>query len=420
MINPNLIKDNPEKIKYALDKKHIKVDFEKLSKLDADRRILIIQTDELRAQQKQFNNKISSLSAVDKEQALIDMKSLALDLRQKERELSEIEKQWKTLVYMLPNIPAEEVPEGKDDKENVVIKTVGEKPQFDFQPKSHEQLMLALDLVDFEQAAKVSGQKFYYLKNEATILEMSIMRFAMDWMVKQGFVPMTTPDLVKKEAMYGAAHFPPEEDAYKIDEDGLYLAGTAEVGLVNYFAGKNFDAKDLPQRVCGFSACFRRESGTYGKQAGGLYRIHQFHKIEMVSVVEKGKDVEEHEKLLDISEKILQELGLSYQVVLNCGGDLGLPQYKKFDIETWMAGRGSYGETHSCSNDTDFQARRIGLKVKGKDGTDYACTLNNTVLASPRVMIPIIENNQTKDGDIIIPKALVPYTGFSEIKRKKQ
>lgn len=419
MINPNLIKDDPEKIKYALAKKHINIDFDRLSSLDADRRILIKQTDELRAEQKQFNNKIATLSKENREQALTDMKMLAQDLREKEKELATIEAGWKQLVYMLPNIPAEEVPDGNDDKENVVVRTVGEKPVFDFPVKSHEEIMLDLDLVDFEQAAKVSGQKFYYLKNEAVILEMSIMRFAMDWMIKQGFVPMTTPDLVKVEAMYGAAHFPPEEDAYKVAQDGLYLAGTAEVGLVNYFAGKTFDEKDLPQRVCGFSACFRRESGSYGKQAGGLYRIHQFHKIEMVSVVKKGQDVKEHEQLLDISEKILQELDLPYQVVLNCGGDLGLPQYKKFDIESWMAGRNSYGETHSCSNDTDFQARRIGLRVKSKDTTDYACTLNNTVLASPRIMIPIIENNQTKDGTIIIPKALVPYTGFSEIKRKK-
>lgn len=419
MINPNMIKDDPEKIKYALAKKHINIDFEHLSSIDADRRVLIQETDEMRAQQKSFNTKIATLSSGDREQALTDMKVLALDLRGKEQTLSKIESEWKNLMFQLPNIPAEEVPEGASDKENIVVRTVGEKPSFDFTPKSHDELMLDLDLVDFEQAAKVSGQKFYYLKNEAVILEMSIMRFALDWMVREGFMPMTTPDLVKREAMYGAAHFPPEEDAYKVEEDGLYLAGTAEVGLVNYFRDKMFDAKDLPQRVCGFSACFRRESGTYGKQAGGLYRIHQFHKIEMVSVVEKGQDKDEHEKLLDISEKILQELGLSYQVVLNCGGDLGLPQYKKFDIETWMAGRDAYGETHSCSNDTDFQSRRIGLKVKGEEGTDYACTLNNTVLASPRIMIPIIENNQQKDGTIIIPKALVRYTGFSEIKRKK-
>lgn len=419
MLNPNLIKDDPEKVKYALAKKHINLDFDRLTSLDADRRILIKQTDEMRAQQNQFNTRIASLSAQDKEQALTDMKMVSQDLKEKEKELAKIEAQWKSLVYMLPNIPAEEVPEGKDDKENVVVRTVGEKPVFDFTPKSHDEIMLDLDLVDFEQAAKVSGQKFYYLKNEAVILEMAIMRFAMDWMVKRGFTPMTTPDLVKVEAMYGAAHFPPEEDAYKIAEDGLFLAGTAEVGLVNYFAGKTLEENDLPQRVCGYSACFRRESGTYGKQAGGLYRTHQFHKIEMVSVVKRGEDKKEHEELLDISEKILQELGLSYQVVLNCGGDLGLPQYKKFDIETWMAGRNSYGETHSCSNDTDFQARRIGLRVKGEEETDYACTLNNTVLASPRIMIPIIENNQTKDGTVIIPKALIPYTGFSEIKRKK-
>lgn len=404
MIDLELLRKNPEAIKEAVLKKHLDVDIERILILDAERRTLIARIDEVRAERNQLS--------------IEDMKTkgpeLKLKLKELEDQLSPIEKEFQEKILFLPNNPHFDVPEGKDESENKIIKTVGELPKFDFEPRDHEELVKLLDLADFDRASKVSGHKFYYLKNHAVILEMALLRFAMDFIVKKGFKPMTTPDMARKEAFYGAGHFPPEEDAY-LTTDGLYLAGTAEIGLVNYHAGEIIDA--LPKRYAAFSACFRREAGSHGKVGGGLYRVHQFHKVEMVSLVKPEDSETEHEFLLALAEEFLSELELPYQVVDNCGGELGLPHYRKYDINTYMAGRGGYFETHSCSNDTDFQARRLGIKYQKEDGSkEYVHTLNNTVIASPRILIPLLENNQQEDGSVKIPKALVPYCGFEEIR----
>jgi len=418
MLDFSLLRREPEKVKDALRRKRVNINFDQLVGLDEKRRALISLVDAKRAEQRGFNQKVGKLPAADREQGLADMKVLAHELGQQEKELQSVTDEFQKLWLAVPNIPADDVPEGESDADNQEIKTWGEKPSFDFKPRAHEELVKELDLADIERATKVAGNKFYYLKNQMVVLEMSVMRLAMDTLARHGFTPLTVPDLARREVMYGAAHFPPEDDAYHLPKDDLYLAGTAEVGLAGYHMDEIIEEKDLPLRYGGFSACFRREAGSYGKKGSGLYRVHQFHKIEMFVLCLPDKSEEEHKKLLAISEEIMQKLELPYRVVLNCGGDLGLPQYKKFDIEAWIPTTSGWGETHSCSHDTDYQARRLGIKYRSADGkTGFVHTLNNTAIASPRVLIPLLEVHQQKDGSIRIPQALAAYTGFDSIKK---
>ena len=418
MLDFSLLRREPEKVKDALRRKRVNINFDQLVGLDEKRRALISLVDAKRAEQRGFNQKVGKLPAADREQGLADMKVLAHELGQQEKELQSVTDEFQKLWLAVPNIPADDVPEGESDADNQEIKTWGEKPSFDFKPRAHEELVKELDLADIARATKVAGNKFYYLKNQLVVLEMSVMRLAMDTLARHGFTPLTVPDLARREVMYGAAHFPPEDDAYHLPKDDLYLAGTAEVGLAGYHMDEIIEEKDLPLRYGGFSACFRREAGSYGKKGSGLYRVHQFHKIEMFVLCLPDKSEEEHKKLLAISEEIMQKLELPYRVVLNCGGDLGLPQYKKFDIEAWIPTTSGWGETHSCSHDTDYQARRLGIKYRSADGkTGFVHTLNNTAIASPRVLIPLLEIHQQKDGSVRIPHALAAYAGFDSIKK---
>jgi len=418
MLDFSLLRLAPEKVKNALKRKRVDINFDQLVGLDEKRRALISWVDAKRAEQREFNQKVGKLPAADREQGLADMKALAQELGQQEKELQTVTEEFQRLWLAVPNIPADDVPEGESDADNQEIKIWGDKPSIEFKPRSHEELIEKLDLADTERATKVAGNKFYYLKNQLVILEMSVMRLAMDVLTSHGFMPLTVPDLARREVMYGAAHFPPEDDAYYLPKDDLYLAGTAEVGLAGYHMDEVLDAKELPLRYGGFSVCFRREAGSYGKKGSGLYRVHQFHKIEMFVLCLPEKSEEEHNKLLAVAEEIMQKLELPYRVVLNCGGDLGLPQYKKYDIEAWIPATSGWGETHSCSNDTDYQARRLGIKFRSPDGkSGYVHTLNNTAIASPRVLIPLLEIHQRKDGSVRIPEALVAYTGFDSIKK---
>jgi len=417
MLDLSLLKDEPDKIKAALKKKHVDLDFERLLKLDNERRSLLKTVEDMRARQNDFNKKITALKESARKKALVDMKVLAQELSEKTKLLEEVSGNFRSLWLQVPNIPAEEVPEGASDEENKEFKTWGERRNFDFAVKGHEEIVKNLDIADIERATKVAGTKFYYLKGKGVVLEMSLMRFALDELIKAGFTPLTPPDLVRPEMMYAAAHFPPEDDAYALEKDNLYLAGTAEVGLAGYHLNETLEEKDLPAKYCGYSACFRREAGGYGKKGSGLYRVHQFHKIEMFVFCTPKQSAQIHEDLLAIAENIMQKLELPYRVVLNCGGDLGLPQHKKYDIEAWLPATASWGETHSCSNDTDYQARRLGTKFISQEGKkEYVHTLNNTAVASPRIIIPILENYQKKDGSVAVPAVLQPYTGFKEIK----
>ena len=425
MLDPKLIREKPETVRTGMRRKGADPAIVDLFlEVDASRRTLQSVTEDRQAELNAASKQLAAAPAAERDIMRAELRSLSDAIREQNVELSAIEKEWVDLIRQIPNLPADEVPEGKSDKDNVILKTVGQKKEFSFTPKTHDELALRHDLLDIEQAVAISGAKSYYLKNELVILEQAVLRWSLDILRGKGFTLMTVPHLALAEAFYGVGHFSTpadaeEGDAYKVERDGLFLIGTAEVGLVNYMAGKTVREADLPIRLAGISPAYRREAGTYGKESRGLYRVHQFNKVEMVSFT-RPEDSEQEQKLLfAINEEMLQALGLSYQVVINCGADLGQPQALKWDIETWMPGLGKYGETHSCSNDTDYQARTLKIKYRVGDGqgkeTAFVHTLNDTVMASPRILIPILENYQQEDGSIAIPEVLQKYTGFKTI-----
>lgn len=422
MLDPKLIRDNPDQVKAGLAHKGgdpALVD--QFLSLDAERRELQQKTEENQRQLNQASGSMAAASPAELEAKRGELRVLSETVKEGSTQLAQLEQRLAVIHRQIPNLPAPNVPTGASDKENVVVRQEGTKPEFTFEPKDHESLALNLNLLDLERGAKVAGSKFYYLKNDLVLLEQAVLRFALDVVREQGFTLLSVPHLAREEALYGAGHFAAPEDAetgdaYQIPRDSLYLTGTAEVGLVNYRAGEVLLPQELPARYVAASACYRREAGAAGKETRGLYRVHQFHKVEMVSLVRPEESEAEHEFLLSISETLLQRLGLHYQVVLNCGGDLGHPQAKKWDIETWLPGMNKYGETHSCSNDTDFQARSLGIKYRMEEGgSAYVHTLNNTALASPRILVALLENYQQADGSITIPEVLHSYTGFERI-----
>jgi seryl-tRNA synthetase len=323
--------------------------------------------------------------------------------------------QLEQLMLLVPQPAYHDVPVGKDDQDNVEVKQWGKPPTFDFKIKDHVELGKLHDIIDIERGVKLAGSRSYILKGAGAILEQAVLRFTYDRLIQKGYLPMSIPVLVTEECMEGTGYFPTgREQAYFIEEDKLALVGTAEVSLTSYYRNEILKADQLPCKLIAQSSCFRREAGTYGKDTHGLYRVHQFQKIEQVIVGPNDPEVSRqlHTELLTNAEEILQALGLSYRVVYVCTGDLGQGQLRKHDIETWMPSRASYSETHSCSTFHEFQARRLKLRYRDKDGNPQFChTLNNTAVATPRVLIPLLETYQQKDGSIVIPACLHPYTG---------
>jgi seryl-tRNA synthetase len=319
-------------------------------------------------------------------------------------------------MLQMPNIPSEDVPEGESDADNVELRSWGDIPKFDFEPRDHVALGELLDIIDIPRATKLAGARTYFLKGAGVLLEQAILQFALYHMVGKGFTPFIVPHLVRDQAMTGTAYFPAgREQAYRMSEDELNLIGTSEVPVTSYHADETLREDDLPKYYVGLSSCYRREAGTYGKDTRGLYRIHQFQKVEQVVICRNDPEVStrEHDHILHNAEEILQALGLPYRVVLVCGGDLGGPQIKKYDIEAWMPSRGAYGETHSASKFHDFQARRLHIRYREKEGgaLRFVHTLNNTVIASPRILIPLLELNQRRDGSVAVPEVLQPLMG---------
>jgi len=415
MLDIRLIRENPEAVREAARRKRIAVDVDRFLDLDRRFRELTAERDTIRAEQRKSGKEIATLSGPEKERRVSEMGELARRLKESEAELAETERLRDELLAQMPNIPAPEVPEGRDDTENVEVRRWGEIPRFEFDWKDHVELGERQGWIDFARASRIAGSRTYFLKGDAALLELAVLRFALDRIMAKGFTPFIVPDLVKREALFGTGYFPGgEEQAYACERDGLHLAGTAEVPVTSYHMGEILAEADLPLRYAGFSTCFRREAGTYGKDTKGLYRIHQFQKVEQVVI---GRDdVEEskrfHEEILRNAEEIVQALELPYRVVNVCDGDLGLGQVQKFDIEVWMPSRNAFGETHSASRFHEFQARRLSLRYRDAQGKLHFChTLNNTVVASPRILIPLLENHQKPDGTVRIPEALVPYMG---------
>ncbi len=414
MLDIKFIRENADLITAAGKKKHLDFDVAKLLEVDDKRKEALLSLETMRADQNAISDKIPNVTAEERPALIAESKAMKEDMEKKEEALREVMKEWQGLMLSVPNIPDISVPEGESDADNVEYSVWGDIPKFDFEPKGHAELMGNLNLVDFERGSKVAGYRGYFLKNDAVLLELAVWNLVVEILSKRGFSPMFVPSHVKKETMMGTGYLPQgEEDTYHT-QDSTYLAGTGEVAGMGYYMNEIVPAEKFPIKMLAFSPCFRREAGAAGKDTKGLMRVHEFMKWEQIILCEASHmtSVEYHEELRQNAEDILQALEIPYHVVINCGGDLGQGQVKKYDIEAWVPSEGKYRETHSCSYFHDFQTRRLGIRYKDADGKlRFAHSLNNTALAFPRALIPLIENHQQADGSIKIPKALQKWMG---------
>jgi len=433
MIDLKDLREHPEKYRRGAELKGVKVDVSAILDLDEQRLRAQQEYEKLRAEQNQLSQQIGKTKDPAERDAI---KSKAAEYKPRLKETEErakaAEASLQPLLLLVPQPPDEDVPVGKDASENVVSRKWGEPRHFEFKPRGHEELGKSLNIIDVERGVRLSGTRSYFLKGLGAELHQAVLRLALDLMVREkGFTQLTVPVLVREEAMRGTGFFPAgREQAYRVGEtdeaaeDVRFLTGTAEVGLTAFHMGETLDESDLPKKYTAVSTCFRREAGTYGKDTAGIYRIHQFDKVEQVVICRN--DVEEskrwHMEMLSYAEEVLRRLKLPYRVIQCCTGDIGVKNAAMFDIETWMPSRqqpghpdSGYGETHSASRLYDFQARRLNLRYKAADGKVRFChTLNNTVVASPRILIPILENYQNADGTVTVPDALRPYMGGVE------
>ncbi|MEK7614696.1 MAG: serine--tRNA ligase [Patescibacteria group bacterium] len=424
MLDIKFIKENADLIKDAARKKHVDFDLDELIEADDLRLETLLSVESLRAEQ----NKVSDEVAKTEDQSLrgkliADMKALKEHLKQKDEELKEVMKKWQTLMLRVPNIPDVSVPDGAGDTGNQEIKKWGSIPKFKFEPKSHIDIMQDLDMVDFERGTKVAGFRGYFLKNDGAMLSYAVWQYGVEFFMKKGFVPMIVPSLVKREQMFGTGYLPEGEgDLYKT-QDSDYLAGTAEVAAMGYHSDEILDKKDLPMKYLCFSPCFRREAGSHGKDTKGLIRVHEFFKLEQVVLCEADhqESVKWHEWVNRNTEEFVESLNIPYRTVINCGGDLGLGQVKKYDIELWVPGENKYREISSASYFHDFQTRRLNIRYRDEGGKmRFAHSLNSTAIPTPRALVSIIENYQNKDGSVRVPKVLEKYMGKSVISSSEE
>ncbi len=423
MLDIKFIRQNPEKVKEGCQAKRVKVDIDQLLKVDEKRREILKILESIRFQKNKASKKIAQAKEIEKQSIISELKKLDKKSNKLNQALRELDLQFKDLIFQIPNLPAEEVPIGKDERENIILREVGEKPKFDFSPKDYLELAEKLDLIDIKRAAKIVGSRFSYLKNEAVLLEFALINFTFEKLLKEGFISVIPPVMMKTEVMKGMGYLEQTDfqEAYYLPKDDLFLAGTAEQPMGAMHTNEIFDEKELPKRYLGFSSCFRREAGSWGKETWGIFRVHQFDKIEMFSFCQPENSKKEHQFFLEIEEKLMQALKIPYRVVQICTGDLGFPVAAKYDIEAWMPSKNEYKETHSTSNCTDFQARRLNIRYRDKERKlHFVHTVNGTAFAIGRTLIAIIENYQQKDGSIKIPEVLVKYLGFKEIKRLVQ
>ena len=418
MLDLAWIREHPEEVRRGAARKRIAFDVDELLRLDEERRVVIRLQEETKAEQNALGKQVATLAGDSKQVALDRLKQLKAKVQEHTSALQPLSDRIDELLMLCPNPPADEAPDGTDESGNVELRTWGEKPTFDFQPKDHLELMQALDLIDIERAGKLAGSRSYVLKGDAVLLEQAVLRLAMDLIVERGFTMLSVPVLVKEWALRGTAYFPgAEEQTYRIanptsEDEDFWLVGTSEVSVTALHGGEILNLDQLPLRYAGISPCFRREAGTYGKDTRGVYRVHQFNKVEQViiDIADRETSLAHHAEILDNAETLMQRLELPYRVLAVCTGDMGRGARFKYDIEAWMPGRGSYGETHSATRFLDYQARRLGLRYRDADGKVRHChTLNNTVAASPRVLIALLEMHQQADGSIRVPEALRPY-----------
>jgi seryl-tRNA synthetase len=419
MLDIKFIRENLELVKAGAAKKHIVVDLDRLIEVDAVRRGLMAEIENARAKQNQVSEKIPTATPEDKQTMLAEMKTLKEAMSAKEEELKAVMVEWQTLMVQVPNIPDVSVPEGESDADNKEVKTWGEKVKFSFEPKSHIEIMESLGMADFERGAKVAGFRGYFLKGSGALLSLAIMNYAQKFFVEKGFTPMIVPSLVRRVNFLGTGYIPQGEDDLYKTQDGDYLAGTAEVATMGYHLNDVLDLKDMPLKYLSFSPAFRREAGSHSKDVKGLIRVHEFYKWEQVMFCEASHEesVKWHEWLTRNTEELIESLNIPYRTVLNCGGDIGLGQVKKYDIEAWVPKEGTYREIASASYFHDFQTRRLNIRYRDSEGKlEYAHSLNNTALATPRILVSLIENYQQADGSVKIPEVLQPYFGSDIIK----
>ena len=422
MLDIKFIRENPDLIREAARKKHIEFDLDRLLKLDQKRRDLITEVDAIRAEHKIASENIAQMPEGAEREAAIEKVKLSKEtLTSKEKSLNKVEEEYGNIILLVPNIPDLSVPEGTSDADNVQVEVWGEIPTYDFEPKDHITLMKELDLVDFERGTKVAGFRGYFLKNEAVLLEFALWQLAIELLLAKGFTLMHAPALTFSANLYGTGYLPQAKDeVYKLDED-LYLAGTSEVPVMGMYRDEILEESDLPKKFVSISPCYRSEAGSYGKDTKGLYRVHEFMKVEQVVLTKASHEesVTLHEELTANSEALLQALKLPYRKVINCGGDIGLGQVKKYDLEAWIPSQQKYGETHSSSYFHDFQTRRLKIRYKDKEGNiKFAHSLNDTMVATPRILIQILENYQEADGSVKVPEVLQKWVGKERITKQ--
>jgi len=423
MLDINFIKENINLVKKGAKLKGYDADLaiDNVVLLNDKRKALILDVEQLRKKKNDFSASYkANLGVADTVKAgLEEASKIKKILAKKEEELNKIEEDLNNNLLSIPNYPNTDVLVGKSDKDNKTIKTVGKPEKFDFKIKDHTELGKDLDIIDIERGVKIGGTRSYILKKEMVILEQSLLRYAMDLVSESGFDVMNVPILVKEEVLLGAGFFPfGREDVYEVNEKDQFLVGTSEASLVYYHSGETLEDNQLPRLMSGITSCFRKEVGTYGKDTQGVIRVHQFNKVEQVVLCREEEWQKMFDLVLDISEKILLNLGLPYRLVEICTGDLGAKNAKQIDLEVWFPPQEKYRETHSCSYLRDYQGRRSNIRYKDEQGNKrFVHTLNNTAIATPRILAAILENNQQKDGSIKVPEVLVKYTGFSEIRR---
>jgi seryl-tRNA synthetase len=416
MLDIKFIRENPDKVKEGCQKKQAKCDIDRLLELDEKRRQYLQEIEGLKAEQ----NKISGQGKLDRSQRE-KAKEIKNKIRDLEPILDKIEEEFEKIIRQIPNLPLDNVPVGKDESDNKVLREEGEKPKFDFKAKDYLEIAEKLDIIDVKRAAKASGSRFGYLKREAALLEFALVQLAFDVLTKENFIPVVPPVMLTRRAMAAMGFLDREVDAeevYHLEKDDLYLVGTSEQSIGAMHMDEVFDERDLPRRYVGFSTCFRREAGAYGKDTKGILRVHQFDKVEMFVFCRPEESRNEHQLLLSMEEKLMKLLELPYRVVHLSTGDISASSASTYDIETWMPGQNQYRETHSTSNCTDFQARRLNVRYKSEKGMRFVHTLNGTAFAIGRMLIAIIENYQQKDGSVAVPEALKKHmSGIKKIER---
>jgi seryl-tRNA synthetase len=416
MIDVNLIRNNPKLIQKSAKNKNVDVNIEHILEIDKKYKELLISVQKLREERNILTHLIKGKPTTEQ---IGKGKILKEKIEKEENAQKAVWGELKMELLKIPNPAKSDVRVGKNDTENEVLRKVGTPTKFNFKPKDHLEIGEKLDIIDVQRAAKISGARFYFLKNEGALLEFALRNLAFEILLKEGFIPVIPPVLIKKEVMKGLGYMEKggDEDMYIFEKDDLVLVGTSEQSIVSMHEDEVLDEKELPKRYVGFSTCFRREAGSYGKDTRGILRAHQFDKVEMVSYVKQGEDDKEHEYLLSLEEKLLQALEIPYQVVKMCTGDLGFPAARKYDLEAWVPSENKYREVTSTSTTTDFQSRRLNIKYRKQNETEFVNILNGTAF-STRPIVAILENFQQEDGSVIIPKALQKYLGFENIQNK--